>query len=298
MNELCGKYLKPLFIFFCCFCFFIQFLIQWPSYSSSLILFFGCALLCIFFGYKLWFLKNLKILGGLFSIVSISLISLCLFVDYAFIDYRLLYVQLAIIILSLMMLYFVKCAFLTLPLFMAFYPLMMNSLWISYGNKWAPIIFAAKIPILFGICMILIAYLIDRRTKEDYAFWLYFVGLYFFNIGWITYQGLMIEFITQMDYFLHFLVFIFFIIVSVWLERKIFMFYGIFGVLVYLLKLFFYFLKFDLGFEYGNTLFVVLVIIFFAIYYQKKQEKIDKVIKILIPKFLLKYQPKNRLQIK
>jgi hypothetical protein len=87
--------------------------------------------------------------------------------------------ELATIVLGLVALRFVRFPLITLPIAFSLWFLSMDSATFFYHKtEWGALatIQIQTVSLIFGIVMLAIALAVDRRTKEDFAFWLYLYG--------------------------------------------------------------------------------------------------------------------------
>ncbi len=82
---------------------------------------------------------------------------------------------------------------------------------------------------VFGLVMLVGAYLVDLRLRQDYAFWIYLFGMMAFWGGLSAAPDS-----TELSRFLYCLVNVLLIAVSVFLRRRVFMVFGVMGVTGYL----------------------------------------------------------------
>ncbi|MDF1792577.1 MAG: hypothetical protein P1U88_11740 [Thalassobaculaceae bacterium] len=85
------------------------------------------------------------------------------------------------------------------------------------------------VSMIFGIPVLIVAYLVDLGFRRDYAFWLYLFGMLAFW-GGLTLS----EAETEFARFLYCLLNVVLIALSVFLRRRVFMVFGILGVMGYL----------------------------------------------------------------
>lgn len=85
------------------------------------------------------------------------------------------------------------------------------------------------VSMIFGIPVLIVAYLSDLRFRRDYAFWLYLFGMLAF------WGGLSLsDAETELARFLYCLLNVALIALSVFLRRRVFMLFGVLGVMGYL----------------------------------------------------------------
>ncbi len=263
------------------------------------------AIIFVLLGRYLWFGKNLKIPGGLFFVMATCMTPLAVYGIQKFTgiwpadaptDFRgyniwiqgsWIIMELATVAVGLIMLKFVKFPFLTAPIAFSLWYLSMDSVPLLLRSAE---IDNRLVSVFFGLVMIVVTYFIDRKTKDDYAFWGYLFGMLTFW-GGLTF---LLDSSSELSKFSYCLLNVFLIIISVWLERKVFIIFGSLGVFGYLSYLSFTIFSGSILFPFVLS-FLGLAIIFLAIKYQKNMFVINEKIKKLIPASLLRYQPKNRI---
>jgi hypothetical protein len=145
------------------------------------------------------------------------------------------------------------------------------------------------VSVIFGAIILLISYFWDRRTKLDYAFWGYLFGMLAFWGGLSSMSSN-----SELDKFIYFCINLFFILISVLFERRIFVICGAFGSIGYLSHLANKVFKDFLSFPIAISI-IGLAIIAIGIKYQKNKEAIDKKVIGMLPKFLLDLSPTKRV---
>ncbi|MEK9726068.1 MAG: DUF2157 domain-containing protein [Rhodospirillaceae bacterium] len=134
----------------------------------------------------------------------------------------------ATIAVGLAALRFVRFPFVTAPVAFALWYMSMDLTPILFGDdfEWT----ARKLVSLwFGLAMIAAAYVVDRRTREDFAFWGYLFGLSAFW-GGLT----LMDSDSEVAKFGYFLVNLALILAAVFLRRRTFVVFGGFGAFGYL----------------------------------------------------------------
>jgi hypothetical protein len=142
--------------------------------------------------------------------------------------------------------------------------------------------------VVFGLTMLVVAYCIDRRTKDDFAFWLYLFGVVAFWSG-----------LTLMDStgpwprLVYCLINIGLLAVSTFLHRRVFAVFGSFGVALYLGYLAFSLFKDSLMLPVALTG-IGLAVIAAAIAYQKNRSSVDGLVIGMLPEGLRRLSPADR----
>ena len=250
--------------------------------------------------------KNLNIPSGLTATVAVCLVPLTVFgfqkmtglwpqeVPGNYRDYHVLvkgswfFLELGTILAGALMLRFIKFPFLTAPIFFSLWYMSMDLTPLLFGKedftwderKW--------VSVCFGAVILLLSYLIDKRTKLDYAFWGYLFGTVAF---WGSLS--LMDSQSEVGKFLYFMISFSFILTSVLFERKIFLICGALGCLGYLAHL--ADKVFSGFFSFPITLTLLgLGILGLGIRYQKNKTEIDARARSLLPEFLLKLSPTRR----
>jgi hypothetical protein len=183
---------------------------------------------------------------------------------------------------------FVRFPFLTAPIAFTLWYMSMDIAPLLFGQDeftWRQRLW---ISVIFGLAMLVVAYWIDRRTKDDYAFWLYLFGATAFWGG-----------LSAMDSgnswpkFVYCLINIGLLAVSTFLDRRIFAVYGSVGVAGYLGYLAFSLFKDSLLLPLALTA-IGLSVIAAAIAYQKNRASVDGLIVGILPEGLRRLLPPAR----
>ncbi len=214
-------------------------------------LFFISIAYAIFFcsiGIYFWKVKQWHVVGGLSLFLSLSLVPLITYAGqdiigwwpgdcpgdypdfYAFIRGGWLMMELSTIVVVLVAMYFIRFPFLTVILYVTLWFMSMDIvpfLMMYTGMQLESL--DELIAIVFGLCIIGIALWIDRKTKEDFAFWAYLIGVLSFWLG-IT----MIDYTTEWEYFGYCVVNVFMVLLGPILKRLVFVIFGAMGVISYL----------------------------------------------------------------
>ena len=146
---------------------------------------------------------------------------------------------------------------------------------------------------LAGFFVMAVGFVVDRRTKEDFAFWLYGLGLAHFWFGMIgrlfSAPGEPGELAWGIFAFVNLLLFD----ISILLQRKVFMVGGAVGIMAYLGHLGFETFENVLLFPFALT-FVGLAIMGAAVLYRKNEAKLEQLVMSLLPAGFKKWLPSSR----
>ena len=189
--------------------------------------------------------------------------------------------EIATICAGLVFLKFRKFPFLTLPICWALWYLSMDIVPLCLGNVSAPTWgmrnFATAV---FAILMLGVALKFDKKKNEDYSGWLYIFGS---TMLWCVIPSILMQFEwnNELSYFLFAMFCIVYMIISILLQRKVFMVWGAIGVFSYIGHLAYAVFK-------DSPLFVLAIIIlglsiiFSGTYYAKNCDKIEADLRNLI----------------
>jgi hypothetical protein len=129
---------------------------------------------------------------------------------------------------------------------------------------------------------------VDRRTREDYAFWGYLFGLMAFWGGLSLMQSS-----SEFNKFLYCLINLGLMLLAIFLDRRAFLVFGALGVFGYLGHLSYEVFKDSMMFPFALSV-LGLLIIFLGIKYQRNREAIEAAILSLVPDGLKNLRPTAR----
>lgn len=192
------------------------------------------------------------------------------------------------IIAGIVTLLFIQFPFLTAPIAFSLWYMSMDITPLLFGKtdfNWNERLWVS---LYFGMAMLLVSYLIDRRTKKDFAFWLYLFGMMSFwgGLSLMENQG-------ELQKFLYCLINVGLILASVILDRRVFIIFGSIGVFGYLGHLAQRVFKDSMMFPFVLTLMGILII-YIGTLYQRNRQAIENTVLGLIPDRLRKLLPKER----
>lgn len=195
--------------------------------------------------------------------------------------------EVATIAAGLITIKFIRFPFLTAPIAFALWYLSMDLTPLLFGvhfdyetREW--------ISAGCGLIIILIAYLIDRRTKEDYAFWGYLFGVIAFW-GGLSFM----DSDSELNKIIYCFINIVMIFVSVLLQRKVFLIFGSLGVMGYLGHLSYTVFKDSFLFPFALT-FLGLAVIYAGVLYQRNRGRLENYLLSLVPEGLKQKLPSHR----
>jgi len=175
--------------------------------------------------------------------------------------------------------------FLTFPLAFALWFLSLDLAALLIGSH-GLVAFEQKqlITLLFGATVLGVTYLLDRRTDQDYAFWLYLFGLVAFW-GALTYDG-----VGSVTYCL---INLGLMLVAVLLQRKTFMVFGAIGVYSYLGHLAFDVFRNSLLFPAALTA-LGIAIIAAGVWYRSREAAVEAALLRVLPGAVRRTLPRYR----
>lgn len=280
----------------------------WESFGGTAI-FVLAALYALLFGVAgrtLWFKERLKIPGGLLFTLAVWMTPLAIYgleratglwpedAPANFRDYHIwiqgswVVMEIGTILTGLLALKFVKFPFLTFPIAFSLWYMSMDLWPLLYGKNDLDWHNRLRVSLCFGLVTLLVTYLVDRRTKEDYAFWGYLFGLMAF------WGGLsLMESNSEWNSFFYCLINLGLIFLAVFLQRKAFAVFGACGVLGYLGHLSYSIFQNSFLFPMALTL-LGLIVIFAGVQYQKNRKRIEERMIAMIPRVIRQLRPVER----
>lgn len=255
-------------------------------------------------GAELWFRRDLKVPGGLLFVIAVCMTPLAVFgaermagmwpegdTSVYAIDStgRWLFMELGTVIAGLVTLRFVRFPFLTAPIALSLWLLSMDLVPFLLGQdgfSWAQ---RRHVAVWFGLAMLAGAYFVDRRTREDYAFWGYLFGLMAFWGGLSFAQRE-----SELANFGYFIVNLLLMTLSVLLQRRVFILFGGLGVFVYFFHLAQEVFADSLLFPFALSLIGVLTM-FGGVKFQRHEDQINSAIICSLPETLRRLLPTERM---
>lgn len=277
----------------------------------------GYAAVFAILGWYLYFKKNIRIPGGLLFTLAVWMTPLMVYgleratgfwpADdpgvysgyYDWVKGGWFFMELATVVVGLAVLRFVRFPFLTFPIAFALWFMSMDLVpllfgkpydseggyYYSYRLYWT---LRCYVSAAVGLSMIVIAFWIDRRTKDDYAFWLYLFGLMAF------WGGLsLLESQSQWRKFFYCMINVGLVWLSVVLRRKVFLVFGSLGVFGYLSYLAHDVFRNSMIFPFVLSI-IGLAILFLGLLYMRFRKPIEKAFLELLPPVLIKSLPQYR----
>lgn len=280
------------------------------SYGPLVVFLIALSYLTFFFllGSFFWNKKKLQIPGGLFITLSVCMIPLVIYSLQKWLDFessipfekyknffnivrsKWLLMEIATVFFGFIVFYFYRFPFLMMPIFVALWYMSMDITPLFIGNDYSFEIYKIN-SIVFGALLLFIAYIIDIKSRKDFAFWPYFFGL-------ITFWGGLTFFeVTAKSYGVIYLIInLGLIIFSILLQRTVFLIFGSLGVFVYISNLFYKYFSDSLNFPIILS-FIGIFIVFLGILYQKNHLKIESFLMKLLPDNIKKWLPRHKSKI-
>ena len=266
----------------------------------------SCALGFVVAGGLLWRDRGLKVPGGLLVTAAVCMTPLAvygfermtgLWLQGAPGDYADFYhyikggwfpMEAATIGAGLLALRFFRFPFLTAPVAFALWFMSMDLTPLIYGRHYYEAQGFQMVSLIFGLVMLIGAYLVDRRTEEDYAFWGYLFGMFAFWGGLTLFEGG-----SELDWLIYGLINAGLIPLSVLLQRRVFVVFGAAGVFGYVGHLAWEIFEASLLFPFVVSA-AGLAIIALGILYAKNRPRIENTMMRAIPTRLRRLLPTER----
>ena len=246
-------------------------------------------------GHRLWVRQRLRVPGGLLFTLAVWMTPLGIYGFermtgmwpqhdpgayrnyYEWVKGGWFFMEVGTILAGLGALRFVRFPFLTFPVAFALWFMSMDLTPLIYGKSdftWNQRLWVS---LWFGLAFLAVSFLVDRRTRDDYAFWGYLFGTLAF------WGGLsLMESQSEVGKLLYCLINIVLMLISVLLDRRVFIVFGALGVFGYLGHLAYTVFKDSLLFPFALSA-LGLAIIWLGIYYQRHRARIEGAIVALLP---------------
>jgi hypothetical protein len=182
----------------------------------------------------------------------------------------------ATILVAAVALKFVRFPFITAPAAYALWYLSMDATALLFGAHWT---FHQEclISVVFGMVMLIAAYLMDGLTKQDFSFWFYLFGLLTFS-GGLTLLGNG----SQVGKAVYCLIHLGMMGMAIILQRRAFLIFGAIGTFAYLMGEAQGFFRNSFGFTVSLTL-IGIVFIAAGIAYKRNEKAIQAKFSPFIP---------------
>ena len=257
-------------------------------------------------GRTLWGKPGLKIPGGLLFTMAVSMTPLAIYgLDrltgmwpqgdpgvyhgyHVWVKGSWLFMEVGTIIAGLVALRFVRFPFLTAPIALSLWYMSMDLTPLLFGKMEFTWDERLWVSLCFGLAVLVVSYLVDRRTKDDYAFWGYLFGMMAF------WGGLsLMESHSELNRFLYCLINVGLMFLSVFLRRRVFIVFGSMGVFGYLGYLAYRVFRDSLLFPFALSLLGSFVI-YLGVRYQRNREAIERFMLTRVPMGIKRLLPAER----
>lgn len=263
------------------------------------------ALVFLSAGAWLWHAKRLKIPGGILVTAAVCMTPMVVYAIqdmsgfwvwsapgeyedfYHWIKGGWFLMEVATILTGVVTLRFFRFPFITLPVAFSLWFMSMDITVLLFGSdfSWDN---RQLTSLWFGLCMLVVSFVVDRRTKEDFAFWGYLFGTIAF---WGGLTGLDSD--TELGKFLYCCINLVMMAVSVLIRRRVFIIFGSLGVFGYLAHLADEVFSDALMFTFGLSA-IGLAVIALGIQYHKHKDTIENKLTTMLPDVINKTLPHNR----
>jgi hypothetical protein len=192
------------------------------------------------------------------------------------------------VVAGMVALRYFRFPFLTAPVAFALWFMSMDLTPLIYGSSYYEAQGYQVVSLTFGLVVLVGAYLVDRRTEEDYAFWGYLFGMFAFWGGLTLLEGG-----SELDWLLFGLINAGLILLSVLLQRRVFVVFGAAGVFGYVGHLAWEIFQDSLLFPFVLSA-AGLAIIALGILYAKNRDRIEGTVVRTIPSGIRRLLPMER----
>lgn len=265
----------------------------------------GYGLACLAMGNWLWKGKGQRVPGGILVTAAVCMTPLTvygmqelsgwwiwdapgMYEDfYRWIKGGWFFMEIGTVALGLLALRRFRFPFITLPIAFCLWFLSMDLTAVLYGPdfSWDQ---RKLVSLSFGLGMLVIGYMVDRRTRQDFAFWLYLFGMLAFWGGLTSLNSN-----SELGKFVYCCVNLLLMGVSVILQRRVFIVFGSLGVSFYLGHLAADVFDDTLSFSFALSGLGLLVILA-GLQYHKHREAIEEKALCLLPAAIRRTLPRYR----
>lgn len=196
------------------------------------------------------------------------------------------------IVVGLIALYFYRFPFLSFIIFFTLWFMSMDIIPIIFkGDEDALFYKKEWTTLVFGLIILTIAFIVDQRTKRDFAFWGYLFGSFTF---WGALCSLVFfEDTGEFAKVIYLLISLFFMFLAILLQRIILMVFGVLGLITYLSHLAYDIFEDSLIFTFALS-FIGLFVAFLGVVYSKNQARIEEFVFRIIPDSIKNNLPHSR----
>ncbi len=198
--------------------------------------------------------------------------------------------EVATIIAGAVALYFVRFPFLTAPIAFTLWFMSMDVSPLVFGEDFYEQSGPQWISMGFGAAMLVCSFVVDRRTDEDYAFWGYLFGTFAFWGGLSLFEGG-----SEVEWAVYGAINLGLMLLSVLLDRRVFLVFGAVGVFIYLGHLAWDLFEDSMLFPFVLSG-VGLAVIALGILYARNRERIEGAVMSLVPDVVKDFLPRERVE--
>lgn len=262
------------------------------------------ALLYVIVGKSLWHKPNLKIPGGLLITAAVGLSPVFIYgfqratglwpqgnyMEYSIgIKATRFFMEIGTILAALIALRFFRFTFITFPLAITLWFMSLDLTPLIFGKSAFSFEEGKIVSCVFGFILLLGSYFVDKKYQDiDFAFWTYLYGMLAFWGSLSSMHGG-----SELKKFIYCMLNAGFIVLSVYLRRRVFIVFGTLGILGYTSHLAWKFFRDSYAFPIVLAL-LGIFILFLGVKYQKNKKKFDVFIEKCLPRFLMKWRPIER----
>ncbi|MBA2377871.1 MAG: DUF2157 domain-containing protein [Rubrobacter sp.] len=196
--------------------------------------------------------------------------------------------EVATIFAGAVAIYFVRFPFLVAPVAFTLWFMSMDVSPLIFGENFYEQSGPQWVSMGFGAAMLAGSFVVDRRTEEDYAFWGYLFGMFAFWGGLSLFEGG-----SEVEWAIYGAVNLGLMLLSVLLDRRVFLVFGAIGVFGYVGHLAWDLFENSMLFPFALSA-VGLAVIALGILYARNREGIEGAVMSLVPDGARDFLPRER----
>lgn len=259
----------------------------------------------LFAGNRLWKNKGQRIPGGILITAAVCMTPLVvygfqeasgwwvfyipgMYLDfYRWIEGGWFFMEVATMVAGVIALRFYKFPFITLPIAFSLWFLSMDLTAVIYGPafSWDE---RKMVSLVFGAAMLVGSFVVDRRTRDDFAFWGYLFGMLAF---WGALTSMDSD--SELGKFIYCVINLGLMGLSVLLQRRVFIVFGSLGVFIYLAHLADDVFNDTLGFTFALVA-IGLAVMGLGLQYHKHRKAIETKLMAALPEAIKRALPQYR----
>lgn len=195
--------------------------------------------------------------------------------------------EIATVAVGVLVLRWFRFPFIMLPVAFSLWFMSMDLTAVIYGPafSWDE---RKVVSVFFGLVMLIASFIVDRRTREDYAFWGYLFGMLAFWGGLTA-----LDSDSELSKFMYCCINIALMGISVLLQRRVFIVFGSMGVAIYLSHLASSVFRDELSFAFALSL-TGLAVIGLGLLYHKHEKALEQKLTSILPEIIKNILPQNR----